>query len=156
MQTDRDQLAADCVFCRIIARNVAAAEVYRDELVTAFLDHQPATPGHVLVVANVHIASFASVPDELGARLFRVARRLSTAIRSSGLPCDGVNVLLADGEAAFQDVPHVHVHVIPRTAGDGFSIDSPAWHQPQTTIGELVANARLIRQALVEIDDGRS
>ena len=67
MQTDRDQLAADCVFCRIIARKVAAAEVYRDELVTAFLDHQP-----------------------------------------------------------------------------------------QTTIGELEANARLIRQALVEIDDGRS
>jgi len=151
----RDRLAADCVFCRIVARKAAAAEVYRDELVTAFLDHRPVTPGHVLVVANAHIAWFGDIPDELGARLLHVARRLSAALRSSGLPCDGVNLLLADGEAASQEVPHVHLHVIPRTPGDGFTIESPAWRRPPPPAGELEANARKIRKTLIH-DEGRS
>jgi histidine triad (HIT) family protein len=123
MRTSRDRLAAYRVFCRIVARETAVAEVHRDELVTAFLDHQPVAAGLLLVAANAHVASFAEIPDELGARLFRVARRLSAALRSSGLPCEGVNLLLADGEAASQEVPHVHLHVIPRTAEDGFTTD---------------------------------
>jgi len=156
MHPGTDHLAADWAFCSIIVRKTAAAEVHRDDLVTAFLDHQPVTPGHLLVVANAHITSFADISGELGARLFQVARSLSVALRSSRLPCDGVNLLLADGEAAFQEVPHVHLHVIPRTAGDGFTIESPTWRQPPPPVDELEANARKIRKALIQIDEGPS
>jgi diadenosine tetraphosphate (Ap4A) HIT family hydrolase len=156
MESSPDQVAADCVFCRIVAREGPAAEVYRDEQVTAFLDHHPVTPGHLLVVTNAHIASFGDISDELGAHLFHVGHRLSAALRSSDLPCEGVNLFLADGEAAFQEVFHVHLHVIPRTAGDGFTIDSPAWRQPRPAADELEANAREIRMALIQIGIGPS
>ena len=105
--------------------------MYRDDRVVAFLDIGPATPGHLMVVPIAHLASLADLPEDLGAHLFVVASRLAAALRRSGLPCDGVNLFLADGEAAFQDVFHVHLHVIARTPDDGFTIDSEAWSRPE-------------------------
>jgi histidine triad (HIT) family protein len=139
---------APCIFCRIASREVEAAEVYRDERVTAFLDHHPVTPGHLLVIPNHHFALLGDAPAELSAHLFVVGQRLARALRSSGLPCDGINLFLADGEAAFQEVLHVHLHVIPRTPGDGFTINSPAWRQPKPQFDVLTANASAIRRAL--------
>ena len=69
-------------------------------------------------------------------------------LRRSGLPCEGINLFLADGEAAFQEVFHAHLHVFPRTRGDGFTIDSTAWSRPKPTRAELDANAEAIRAAL--------
>jgi histidine triad (HIT) family protein len=148
MITSPNPVPVECVFCRIASREVEAAEVYRDERVTAFLDHHPVTPGHLLVIPNHHLAFLGDVPAELAAHLFIVGQRLARALRSSGLPCDGINLFLADGEAAFQEVLHVHLHVIPRTPGDGFAISSPAWQQPKPSFGVLTAIASTIRMAL--------
>jgi histidine triad (HIT) family protein len=138
----------DCAFCDIIAGRVPASVVYRDVRVTAFLDHHPVSAGHLLVVPNDHSASLAELDEDLGAHLFTVASRLAAALRSSGLPCEGINVFLADGEAAFQEVPHIHLHVIPRVLGDGFVVDTPAWSEPKPGRDTLESNATRIRAAL--------
>ncbi|MGA3030190.1 MAG: HIT family protein [Candidatus Limnocylindrales bacterium] len=138
----------DCIFCEIAAGRAPASIVYRDDRVTAFLDHNPVTPGHLMVIPNTHVAFLAEVDEDLGAHVFTVATRLAAALRSSDLPCEGINLFLADGEAAFQEVLHVHLHVIPRTAGDGFTVDATAWSGPKPTLEALEANAVAIRGAL--------
>jgi len=77
------------------------------------MDIQPVNSGHLLVIPNLHAQGLADLQDELAAHIFRVAKRLSTALRSSGIKCEGVNLFLADGEAAGQEVFHVHLHVFP-------------------------------------------
>jgi len=135
----------DCIFCMII-QSRAGSVVYEDALALAFMDVNPLTPGHLLVVPKRHFAFMSEMDEETGAHLFRVAMRMNRAIRVSGLRCEGVNLFLADGEAASQEVFHVHLHVFPRFPGDTFRIeaDSPAY--PSRT--ELDATARQIRGAL--------
>jgi histidine triad (HIT) family protein len=111
-----------CVFCEIIAGRAESSLVYQDEHVIAFMDIGPLTQGHLLVVPRSHADGLEALDEDLGAHLFRVGHRLARALRRSGLRCEGVNLFLADGEAAFQEVFHVHLHVLPRTHGDGFRI----------------------------------
>jgi histidine triad (HIT) family protein len=118
-----------CVFCEIIAGRAESSLVYEDEYVIAFMDIRPLTQGHVLVVPRSHADCLEVLDEDLGACLFRAGHRLTRALRRSGLPCEGVNLFLADGEAAFQEAFHVHLHVLPRTAGDGFRIEA-AWRRP--------------------------
>jgi histidine triad (HIT) family protein len=126
--------------------------VYEDEQVVAFMDIGPVTDGHVLVVPRAHAAALEELDEDLGARVFRIAHRLARALRRSGLPCEGVNMFLADGEAAFQEVFHVHLHVFPRTAGDGFTIDA-RWRERSR--GELDASAGQVRRGLAALADER-
>ena len=84
------------------------------------MDIRPVNPGHLLVIPLVHAAGLTTLESDTGAQMFRVGQRLAEAIRRSGVRCEGINFLLADGEAAGQEVFHVHLHVIPRYAGDGF------------------------------------
>src|SRR5215218_2345596 len=114
----------DCIFCSIIAGTSPASVVYEDDIAMAFMDIGPVNPGHVLIVPKVHFAYMADMDEDTGAHLFRVAMRVQRAIRASGLRCEGINLFLADGEAAFQEVFHVHLHVFPRFAGDTFRIDA--------------------------------
>lgn len=113
---------SDCIFCAIVRGQALASIVYRDDLCTAFLDIQPVNPEHLLVVPNDHAPYLADLPPITGGRLFQVAQQLAAALRRSGLHCEGVNLFLADGEAAMQEVFHVHLHVFPRFAGDGFGL----------------------------------
>ena len=114
--------APACVFCGIIAGEVPASRVYEDDDVVAFMDVRPLTPGHLLVVPRAHAARLEDLDEDLGTRVFAVAHRLARALRSSAVPAEGVNFFLADGVAAGQEVFHVHLHVIPRTPGDGFRL----------------------------------
>lgn len=114
--------AGSCPFCAIVAGGADASLVAGDEYVVAFLTIRPATPGHLLVVPRTHASSLADLDPELGGRVFAQAQRLAGALRRSGLPCEGVNFFLADGPVAGQSVFHVHLHVIPRTPGDGLRI----------------------------------
>jgi histidine triad (HIT) family protein len=135
----------ECIFCQIVQGNAKAAVVYRDELVTAFMDIQPVNPGHVLIVPNAHAAELAELPEETGAHLFRVAQRVSAALRRSGLPCEGVDFFLADGEAAMQEIFHVHLHVFPRYKDDGFGLKFAQRYftkPPQTEIEQAAEKIR--------------
>lgn len=108
-----------CIFCRIATRELPASIVYEDEFTIAFLDIQPVTSGHTLVIPKTHVSLVIDLSDEIAGHLFRVGKLIDAALRASDLRCEGVNFYLADGWAAGQDVNHVHLHVFPRFAGDG-------------------------------------
>jgi len=135
----------DCVFCQIVARQAPVSAVHEDDQALAFMDIRPAIPGHLLVVPKRHAAYLADLDEETGGHLFRVGMRLAAGLRRSAVRCEGVNLFLADGAAAGQEVFRVHVHVIPRFAGDGFRIDANWSVQPSRA--ELDDTAAQIRHA---------
>jgi histidine triad (HIT) family protein len=137
-----------CTFCDILANKKPSSIVSEDELCTAFMDIQPVNPGHVLVIPNQHAAHLADLDPDHGAHLFRIAQRIAQALHKSGLPCEGVNFFLADGEVAGQDVFHVHLHVIPRFAGDGFGLRLGPHYGNRPHRAELDMVAEAIRSAL--------
>lgn len=119
-----------CIFCEIIRGKADASTVYEDATCVAYMDIRPVNTGHMLIVPKTHAAFLNDLDEETGAQLFRVAMRLDGALRKSGLRCEGVNLFLADGEAAFQEIFHVHLHVIPRFEGDGFGLKfGPHYYQ---------------------------
>lgn len=115
----------ETVFAKIIAGEAPASFVYRDNLVVAFMDLCPINKGHVLIVPTKTAKSLKDLDDETASHLFLVTLRVAAAVRQSGLKCEGVNLFLADGESAGQEVFHVHMHVIPRFRGDGFGLTLP-------------------------------
>lgn len=135
----------DCIFCAIVAGKVESSVVHEDEVSVAFMDLNPVTPGHLLVVPRTHAVGLEDLDVETSAHVWSVGHRLARAIRRSGLRCDGINVLLADGEAAFQEVFHLHLHVFPRYEDDGFRI-SADWEEREREL--LDAEATAIREAL--------
>jgi histidine triad (HIT) family protein len=134
--------SGDCAFCAISAGLLPSSQVYSDEDLLAFLDIRPVNTGHLLVVPRVHAASLADLCERIGARLFVTAQRLAAALRASGLPCDGVNLFLADGAAAGQEVDHVHLHVVPRQAGDGFELRARFQHPDRSHLDAAAAAIR--------------
>ncbi len=137
-----------CIFCDILADRSPASFVHRDELCAAFMDIRPINPGHVLVVPRQHAVSLLQLEPIAAGRLLQVAQRVDAALRQSGLRCEGVNLYLADGRVAGQEVLHVHLHVIPRFSGDGFHLQrGPGIFQPHSA-SELEVNASLIRQQM--------
>lgn len=112
----------NCVFCMIVRGDEPASVVYSNNKVLAFMDIQPINPGHVLIVPKIHAAHLSELDENTGAQIFKVAMRVSEGLRQSNVKCEGINLLLADGEAARQEVFHVHLHVIPRFKGDGFGV----------------------------------
>ncbi len=135
-----------CVFCRIVAGEAPATVVYSDDAVMAFLDIDPVTPGHVLVVPRDHLPTLADLGPDTGARMFEAARGLAAALRASGLRCEGVNLFYADGADAGQEVFHAHLHVFPRFAGDGFELRGRWGSRPSRE--ELEAVGGRLRNAL--------
>ncbi len=138
----------DCIFCQILAGKLEASFVYRDERCAAFMDIQPVNAGHLLVVPLVHATDLADLDEATAGHLMAVAHRLVAAIRSSGLRCEGVNLFLADGEAAVQEVFHVHLHAFPRYRGDGFGLKFGPQYTQRPVRNELAAAASRIRSVL--------
>ncbi|HEV8716950.1 MAG TPA: HIT family protein [Candidatus Binatia bacterium] len=135
----------DCIFCRILSGKLPASIVHQDNICTALLDIQPINPGHTLVIPNRHAAHLADLDEESGAHVFHTAQQVAAALRRAGIPCEGVNLLLADGEAAGQEVFHVHLHVVPRFQGDGFGFKFPSQYTDKPERGELNLVAEKIR-----------
>ena len=112
----------NCVFCDIVEGSSPASIVFQDETCIVFMDIQPVNRGHMLVVPKEHSASLSELKPDIGAHLFKVAQHMAQAIRRSDVRCEGINIFLADGEAAGQDVFHVHLHVLPRYSEDDFGL----------------------------------
>lgn len=139
----------DCIFCQILAGQSEVSLVYQDDLCAALMDIQPVNPGHLLIIPNRHAAYLADLREEEGAQMFRVAQRLAAALRKSGVQCEGVNFFLADGEAAMQEVLHVHLHVFPRYGGDGFGLRFASRYFEKPERQELNEVAAKIRKVLM-------
>ena len=136
-----------CIFCDISTGDAEASYVHEDERTIAFLDIAPLSAGHTLVVPRAHAASLETLDPEDAVRMTRIAQRLAVALRRTSFRVEGVNLWLADGEAAGQDVFHVHMHVVPRFEGDGLVVRyAPDRHRPDRA--ELEANAAELRSAL--------
>lgn len=136
----------DCVFCRIVRGEVGASRVTESDAVLAIMDIDPVTAGHVLVMPKAHLPALSDLTDGVADEMFAVARRVAAALRRASVRCEGVNLFLADGEAAFQEVPHAHLHVFPRYPGDGFTVDA-RWGSAPSRV-ELDAHAEALRAAM--------
>jgi histidine triad (HIT) family protein len=137
---------ADCPFCGIFERNEPVSMIWQDDRAAVFVVLQPVNPGNVIVVPKQHLPYLADLDDELAMHMMRIAMRVVAVIRESGLPCDGINLFLADGEAAGQEVFHSHLHVYPRFKGDGFGFKyDPTRHFVATTRAEMDQVANKIR-----------
>jgi histidine triad (HIT) family protein len=110
-------VADDCLFCGIVEGSVPSQTIDSDERTVAFMDINPATPGHALVVPRAHSVDLLEIePDDLSASML-AAQRLANHMKDV-LDADGINILNACGSAAWQTVFHFHLHVIPRYEGD--------------------------------------
>ncbi|MBM3126182.1 MAG: HIT family protein [Chloroflexi bacterium] len=111
-----------CIFCEIIAGRADSTRVLEDETCLAFMDIRPINAGHVLVVPKTHAKDLSDLPAENGGRMFQMAQMIANALMKSEVRCEGVNLMLAHGKAAGQEVFHAHLHVIPRYRGDNLKI----------------------------------
>jgi len=135
------------IFTKIIDGEIPGVFVWRDPQCVAILSIAPMNPGHTLVVPREHFESLEDIPPALAMHLFEVAMQLAPVVKQVA-HADGLNIVVNSGAAAGQDVFHYHVHVIPRTAGDGFDIPLPfgGSQMPDRTV--LDANAARIISAL--------
>jgi histidine triad (HIT) family protein len=134
---------SDCLFCKIIAGQIPALKVFEDDFAVAFLDIQPVSLGHTLVVPKAHHQDLTETPDEALGRLFGLVKKVAAAaVRATG--AEAFNVGVNTGSAAGQVIMHTHVHVMPRAAGDGLK------HWPKKPVAEadMKAAAENIRKLL--------
>ncbi|MEO8719125.1 MAG: HIT domain-containing protein, partial [Burkholderiales bacterium] len=109
-------MKADCVFCKLVAKQIPASIVYEDESTLAFMDLGQVNPGHVLVACKAHADNIYALDEAQAAAVFRTAVRVARAVRAAFNP-EGLSVYQANGKPAGQTVPHFHLHVLPRHEG---------------------------------------
>ena len=107
-----------CIFCQIASKREQASVVYEDDGFIAFMDAYPLTNGHCLVIPKNHLIRLDSLNSKDRAKLFNIGHKIIEAQKSVGLGVNGTNLLINDGKAANQTVPHLHLHLIPRENGD--------------------------------------
>lgn len=147
---------SDCIFCKILAREIPSTVVFEDDRVCAFLDVNPMEKGHVLVVPKRHWPTLAEVPAPLAGAdraawdgIFETVRRLAKAAVRAGWA--GANVLQCNGEAAGQTVGHLHFHVIPRSAGGAVPPAFESGAARYADAAERDAVAAKLREALAAV-----
>lgn len=131
------------MFCQVAAGELSVPEVYRDPRVVAFLDHRPVFKGHVLVIPVQHVDTLVELPAELLEPLFSIARQVAAAM-APALAAGGSFV--AVNNVVSQSVPHLHVHVVPRTKGDG--LRGFFWPRTRYADGEAEEYALRLREVL--------
>lgn len=138
-----------CIFCRIIGGEEMVSVVYEDDRAIAFLDVQPVSQGHTLVVSKEHYATIFDLPDDLLTHCMSVARRLARGIkRATG--AEALNLFSANGKAGGQDVLHFHLHLIPIAEGQPFALQLPLEDAPIPMRSELDITAARIGRAIQE------
>lgn len=107
-----------CVFCAIVEGRLRASVVAEDEATMAFLDLRQGNPGHTLVIPRQHVPDVRALDEQTGARLMATLARVTRAV-DAAFPNEGLSIWHSIGPAAFQEVPHLHLHILPRRTGDG-------------------------------------
>jgi len=136
-----------CVFCRIISGEVPAHKVYEDEKVLAFLDVSPAATGHTLIIPKNHVARIEELPVTDAEALFQSLHKLIKPIRES-VGCPAATIGINDGPGSGQEIPHVHIHIIPRHPGDGGSIIQATARTRRPTAQQLQLTAKIIKASI--------
>ena len=131
----------DCVFCKIVAKQIPATVVREDEHTLAFMDIGQVNPGHVLVAVKRHAENIYALDDAQAAAVFQAAARLARAIRDAFAP-QGLSVYQANGKAAGQTVFHFHVHLVPRHERDGMELSWPVKNPPREKLADYAEKIR--------------
>ncbi|MBX9959174.1 MAG: HIT family protein [Burkholderiaceae bacterium] len=131
----------DSVFTRIIRREIPAVIVHEDAQVIAFMDAGQVNPGHVLVATKRQVETVMELEEAEAAHLFAIATRVAKAVQAAFEP-EGMTLLQTNKPAGWQTVPHVHIHVLPRYAGDGAEL---VWPRKEPGLEALRAYAARIR-----------
>ena len=131
----------DCVFCKIVAKQIPATVVHEDEHTLAFMDIGQVNPGHVLVAAKAHAENLYALDDAQAAAVARTSVRVARAIRAAFAP-PGLSVYQANGKPAGQTVFHYHLHLLPRHEGDGMELTWPVKNPPRERLEEYAAKIR--------------
>jgi len=134
-------MRADCVFCKLVARQIPASIVYEDAATLAFMDLGQVNPGHVLVASKAHAANLYELDDAQAAAVFRAAARVARAVRAAFDP-PGLSIYQANGAPAGQTVFHFHLHVLPRHEGDGVQLVWPVKNPERGRLEEYCARIR--------------
>ena len=137
---------SSCIFCKIVAGKLPSTKIFENESMVAFMDIQPITKGHILVIPKKHVELLTELEDSSVGRMFIMAKKVGTALKKSPLKCRGINYILADGVEAGQEIFHAHMHVIPRYRGDGFGLRMPERHDDETDQKKLENIAIKIRK----------
>jgi histidine triad (HIT) family protein len=133
-------LMKECIFCQIVSGESPSSIFYEDDLVLGLMTIGPVTTGHTMIIPKEHAAYLADLNEEVGRHLWTITQRTAAAIRESGVRCEGINLFLADGKAAFQEVFHLHMHIFPRYEGDSFELVSDWNVKPPRNELDLVSN----------------
>jgi histidine triad (HIT) family protein len=134
-------MAEDCLFCSILAGDVPAQMVDEDEHTVAFMDINPWTRGHALVIPRNHSRNLYEVPEDDMAQTLSAAKRLAIRMRDR-LGCDGVNLLNSCEPAAWQTIFHFHVHVIPRYDDDPLNLPTRPQEADQEDLARIAGELR--------------
>ncbi len=132
---------SDTIFDKILDGEIPCYRVYEDDLVLAFLDVGPLSPGHTLVIPKERRAFLHELSDESAAAIGRVLPRLSRAVMQA-TGCESYNILQNNGAAAHQAVMHVHFHIIPKTSDGGLGVGWPAGSLDEAQAQQLVVEIR--------------
>jgi histidine triad (HIT) family protein len=142
----------DCIFCRIVSKQIPASVVHEDDHTIAFMDLGQVNPGHVLVATKAHVENVFGLDDDQAGAVFRSVARIARASRDAfGAP--GMTLFQANGKAGAQTVFHFHMHVLPRLENDGMSLAWPAKNPPRETLQDY---SEKIRAALARLTKASS
>ncbi|WP_336329489.1 HIT family protein [Haloarcula sp. CGMCC 1.2071] len=111
-------MSEDCIFCQIVAGDIPSRTVYEDDTVFAFLDANPLSPGHTLVIPKAHHERLNDTPADVAGEVLSTLHELVPAVEAA-VDAPASTVAFNNGEAAGQEVPHVHGHIVPRFEDDG-------------------------------------
>ena len=134
---------SDCLFCRIVAGEIPSTKVYEDDKFLGFMDINPVTRGHCLVIPKTHHENIHVIPADLLKDYAVVVQKLAGAV-VKGLDAKGLNVIQSNGRAANQIIDHIHVHLIPRYKHD--EIPLGAWEMKPGDMKDIAAAAEAIRK----------
>lgn len=112
----------ECVFCKIVKKEIPAKIVYEDDVCIAFLDINPLFLAHTLVIPKKHVKSIFDIEEKDLEHVLKIAKKISLKIKEK-LGVEGVNIFHASEEAAGQTIPHFHLHIVPRKKGDGLNLN---------------------------------
>jgi histidine triad (HIT) family protein len=134
----------NCIFCKIVAGQIPCFKLLEDPETVAFMDINPVNPGHALAVAKGHWPTVDVIPPEVLSAVARTAQRVAQAVMKELKPV-GVNLLQANGAGAGQSVPHLHIHIMPRVAGDDVNLN---WQPKPGDMANIKAVYEKLKAAL--------
>ena len=132
----------DCIFCAIAAGEIPCFKIYEDADFLAYLDINPFSEGHALVIPKTHVTGLLDASDDLLAALVACVKKVAAHLKTA-LPCDGFNILQNNGAAAGQTVPHLHFHIVPRYGAGGGEISFANQKGDMSALEALAARVRM-------------